>query len=206
MTGVGVTQYPAASHVLKGLHSSPSQREPSSRLLGTRFSASARGHNQLTEHDVSQHETTLYATGDLPRPKNFEFAHSLIRIDWRALAGVDVDRLVRNAFATDVESGSQHGTYSRRTLQVGNTDIDQLERVVHILSHGDLQAENTSQLTETNFIKIFRLAQLAIQYLLHVQDVLSSERTELLKSEYAFALVEGCLACGTHGSSGMSES
>jgi hypothetical protein len=63
------------------------------------------------------------------------------------------------------------------------TDIDQLERVVHILSHGDLQAENTRQLTETNFIKIFRLAQLAIQYLLHVQDVLSSERSELLKTE-----------------------
>lgn len=73
-------------------------------------------------------------------------------------------------------------------VQVAHTDIDQLERVVHILSHGDLTAENPAQLTEINFIKIFRLAQLVIQYLLHVQDTLSAERTELLRSEYAYKL------------------
>lgn len=68
--------------------------------------------------------------------------------------------------------------------KVVQTDIDQLERVVHILSHGDITAENPAQLTEVNFIKIFRLAQLVIQYLLHVQDTLSSDRAVLLRSEY----------------------
>ena len=82
---------------------------------------------------------------------------------------------------------------------MGYTDIDQLERVVHILSHGDLQAENTRLLTETNFIKIFRLAQLAIQYLLHVQDVLSSERSELLKAECASHLLQhSALSCAVN--------
>ena len=86
-------------------------------------------------------------------------------------------------------------------VQVGYTDIDQLERVVHILAHGDLQAENTRQLTETNFIKIFRLAQLAIQYLLHVQDVLSSERSELLKTECVSHLGQrdAYFLCSAHG-------
>ena len=72
-------------------------------------------------------------------------------------------------------------------LQVAYTDIDALESVVGILAHGDIVAENVRELTETNFIRIFRLAQLALEYLLHVQDVLSHERRMLLASECASA-------------------
>jgi hypothetical protein len=57
--------------------------------------------------------------------------------------------------------------------------------VVAILAHGDIMAENTRDLSETNFLRIFRLAQLALEYLLHVQDTLSSERHQLLLSECA---------------------
>jgi zinc finger protein DZIP1 len=70
-------------------------------------------------------------------------------------------------------------------VQIAFTNIDELEKVVHILAHGDILAENTTQLTETNFIRIFRLAQLAIEYLLHVQDILAAERRELITSECA---------------------
>jgi zinc finger protein DZIP1 len=70
-------------------------------------------------------------------------------------------------------------------MQIAYTDIDALERVVGILAHGDIVAENTRDLTETNFVRIFRLAQLALEYLLHVQNVLSTERRQLLASECA---------------------
>jgi hypothetical protein len=73
--------------------------------------------------------------------------------------------------------------YNAPTLQIAYTDIDQLEKVVHILAHGDIMSENTRELTEVNFLRIFRLAQLVIEYLLHVQDTLASERHRLLALE-----------------------
>lgn len=44
--------------------------------------------------EIKEHESLLYATGTLPRPENFMFSKEMIRIDWRALAGVDIERLV----------------------------------------------------------------------------------------------------------------
>jgi Iguana/Dzip1-like DAZ-interacting protein N-terminal len=78
------------------------------------------------------------------------------------------------------------------TLQIAYADIDELERVVGILAHGDLAAESARALTETNFARIFRLAQLALEYLLHVQDVLSAERRQLLASECAPCCARPC--------------
>ena len=72
-----------------------------------------------------------------------------------------------------------------RHVQVAFTDITQLERVVSILAYGDILAENTRELTEVNFVHIFRLAQLALDYLLHVQDTLDRERRLLLARECA---------------------
>lgn len=70
-------------------------------------------------------------------------------------------------------------------MQKAYKDVDQLEQVVHILAYGDIEAEDTCQLTETNFKQIFQLAQLTIEYLLHVQDVLNSEKLHVLESECA---------------------
>jgi hypothetical protein len=88
-----------------------------------------------------------------------------------------------------VSLGLQIESKSRcfKLLQVAYTDIDQLEKVVHILAHGDILSENTRELTEVNFLRIFRLAQLVIEYLLHVQDTLASERHLLLAFECALA-------------------
>jgi zinc finger protein DZIP1 len=52
--------------------------------------------------------------------------------------------------------------------------------VVSIVAFGDIQAEDTLHLTETNFVKIFRLSQLVIEYLLYVQDCLQSTNSWLL--------------------------
>jgi hypothetical protein len=90
------TQYPAASSVLTGMHASSKQaREPLTPLtLAGSWNASASLFADLKEQDVTQYETALYASGSLPRPKNFSFSDASIRIDWRALAGVDIDHLV----------------------------------------------------------------------------------------------------------------
>ena len=49
----------------------------------------------LTSGDVDDHATRLYISGELPSPKAFAFQRGRLRIDWRALAGVDADQVVR---------------------------------------------------------------------------------------------------------------
>ncbi len=65
-------------------------------------------------------------------------------------------------------------------VQIQETDIDTLERCCAAMAYGDLEAESPHSLTETNFLRLFRLAQLAVEYLLHIQDRLVWE-TGLLK-------------------------
>ena len=66
-------------------------------------------------------------------------------------------------------------------MQVRETDIDTLERCCAAMAFGDLSAEEPGSLSETNFTRLFRLAQLTVEYLLHVQDRLVWE-TGLLKA------------------------
>ena len=53
-------------------------------------------------------------------------------------------------------------------LQIQETDIDTLERCCAAMAYGDLEAESPHSLTETNFQRLFRLAQLTVEYLLHI--------------------------------------
>lgn len=93
MRGPDATVYPSASHVLQSGRSTT--REPLTPLtLASSWGATASAFHELKDQDISQYETALYASGSLPRPKTFSFAESSIRIDWRALAGVDIDHLV----------------------------------------------------------------------------------------------------------------
>ena len=55
-------------------------------------------------------------------------------------------------------------------LQIQDTDIDTLERCCAAMAFGDLEAEAPQSLTETSFLRLFRLAQLTVEYLLHIQD------------------------------------
>lgn len=54
-----------------------------------------------------------------------------------------------------------------------------LQRVVGIVAFGDLDGEDTCNLTDLNFLRIFRLSQLTAEYLLHVQDHLAQENSQL---------------------------
>ena len=47
------------------------------------------------------------------------------------------------------------------------------------VAFGDLEAEDSRNLTEVNFMRIFRLGQLTAEYLLHVQDRLAYDNTLL---------------------------
>jgi hypothetical protein len=81
----------------------------------------------------------------------FRFRAPRALIDWRALHAVDVGGVVRD------------------------TDIDALEGVLDVVAFGDIEAEDTRNLTPFNFIKLFRVAQLTVDYLLHVQDRLAAD-------------------------------
>lgn len=72
-------------------------------------------------------------------------------IDWRALHALDLTAVVRN------------------------TDIDALESVLDIVAHGDMEGEDARCLTPANAARAFRVAQLAVDYLLHVQDRLAAD-------------------------------
>ncbi|BDA48117.1 probable zinc finger protein Dzip1 at N-terminal half [Coccomyxa sp. Obi] len=95
-----------------------------------------------------------------PGPAPFRFSAHQTRINWQILHGVDIDKLVRE------------------------TDIDTLERCCAAMAYGDLQAEEPGSLSETNFRRLFRLAQLTVEYLLHIQDRLVWENG-LLKEDKA---------------------
>ena len=81
----------------------------------------------------------------------FRFRAPRALIDWRALHALDVGGVVRD------------------------TDIDALEGVLDVVAFGDIEAEDARNLTPFNFIKLFRVAQLTVDYLLHVQDRLAAD-------------------------------
>ncbi|CAL8462888.1 g2422 [Coccomyxa elongata] len=106
-----------------------------------------------------------------PGPAPFRFSAHQTRINWQILHGVDIDKLVRE------------------------TDIDTLERCCAAMAYGDLQVEEPGSLSETNFLRLFRLAQLTVEYLLHIQDrlvwengLLKEDRTRSVKHVEALHL------------------
>eukprot|EP00198_Chlamydomonas_reinhardtii_P000413 XP_001689748.1 predicted protein [Chlamydomonas reinhardtii] len=92
----------------------------------------------------------MATTTTAPNFPPFKFEPRRARIDWRLLHGIDINSMMRDV------------------------DLDTLEKIVNIVAFGDIEAEDTRHLTELNFIKIFRLSQMMIEYLLYVQDCLQS--------------------------------
>ena len=90
-------------------------------------------------------------------------------------------------------------------LQIRDTDLDALERVVGIVAYGDLEGEDTHNLTDLNFLRIFRLSQLTAEYLLHVQEQLAQENVQLKVSQAMCAAILLCivLVIWQHGMSGL---
>ncbi|MEW5301166.1 MAG: hypothetical protein WDW36_004042 [Sanguina aurantia] len=75
----------------------------------------------------------------------FQFSHRHSLFDWRMLHGIDIDTVVRL------------------------TDVASVEAALETLQTGSLDAEKS--LSAKNFVQLYRLAQLAIEYLAHLRNV-----------------------------------
>ncbi|XP_012939036.1 zinc finger protein DZIP1L [Aplysia californica] len=86
-----------------------------------------------------------------PGGKNggFSFRKRVERVDWRKIASVDVDNI-------------------SRTL-----DFTTLQENIMNLTFCNLEAELDIRSVDPNFVKLFKLAQLTIEYLLHSQEYLA---------------------------------
>jgi hypothetical protein len=94
--------FPSAMHGLCGIPSmvtASSHREPLTQMqpltIGAWSSQLPTSKNMFPDEQVAAHASDLYVTGELPSPQMFAFSKAKIRIDWRALAGVDIDYVVR---------------------------------------------------------------------------------------------------------------
>jgi hypothetical protein len=56
-----------------------------------------------------------------------------------------------------------------------------------MIAYGDIEAEDTRCLTEINFVKVFRLSQLLVEYLLYVQDCLQRSNSTLADGRWGAA-------------------
>lgn len=94
--------------------------------------------------------------------RSFAFRKRYERIDWRRIASVDVDQVAR-------------------TL-----DFNALQENIMNLTFCNIEAELDVRMVDPNFIKLFKLAQLTIEYLLHSQEYLTgvvSNMEEKIKKE-----------------------
>ncbi|CAN7985344.1 unnamed protein product, partial [Ixodes hexagonus] len=78
----------------------------------------------------------------------FQFHSRSQKIDWRKIASVDVDKVAREV------------------------DVETLQNNVAHLTFCDIDNELDGCLVDTNFLKLFKLAQLCIEYLMHSQELL----------------------------------
>mmetsp|Transcript_12308 Transcript_12308/g.19865 ORF Transcript_12308/g.19865 Transcript_12308/m.19865 type:complete len:1163 (+) Transcript_12308:57-3545(+) len=99
---------------------------------------------------------------------NFYFQRRHGRLDWRSLSAVDIDRIIREV------------------------DIEALQNNLENIAYADIESEDLRQFSDTNYVKIFRLSQLIIEYLLYVQEWLSSANAsaEMERGELAASLEE----------------
>ncbi|WIA11315.1 hypothetical protein OEZ85_011438 [Tetradesmus obliquus] len=134
------------------------------------------GFDARTAGRRDQLQTLAYADGLPVTYQPFKFESRRSRIDWRLLHGVDINKLIRD------------------------TDLDTLERLVGCLAWGDIEAEDSRHLSEASFVKVFRLAQLLLEYLLYVQDSLkhtNSVLEELLLQSQMTELTERLAVAGS---------
>jgi hypothetical protein len=82
--------------------------------------------------------------------EHFYFQHRQGKIDLDAIAAVDLDRVIEN------------------------TDVDTLQHHLENLTFSDLNEHDIQVCSDSQFLKLFQLSQLTIEYLLNVQDKLAS--------------------------------
>ena len=98
---------------------------------------------------------------------NFRFQARNLSVDWRKLSLIDVDRISETM------------------------DIDQLQEYIELVTYASLD-----ELTDIDplFVKLFRLSQFTIEYLLHSQDylklLLNKEKQKISKKDKIVKITE----------------
>jgi hypothetical protein len=90
------------------------------------------------------------------QPARFEFRGRTgrERVDWRLLAAIDPDAVQRDG------------------------DIDALQAAIENLTFADVQGEGVRTLADANLVKLARLSQMCLEYLLHCQEALEQRYTK----------------------------
>ena len=60
-------------------------------------------------------------------------------------------------------------------LQIRDTDLDALEAILPSVAHGSLRKYHSSDLTSQSMRRLFEASQMAVQYLLYVQNRLAAD-------------------------------
>jgi len=95
----------------------------------------------------------------MPLPPKFQFQERQGRINWRTVLNTDVDKLVKDI------------------------DLHQLESLLQNLTYAQLDREDLERMGDAHFVKLFRLAQLSIEYLIYTQNYLET-LTKTLDMQY----------------------
>lgn len=104
--------------------------------------------------------SAIVGKGYQPGNDGFYFQHRKGRLDMRAISKIDLDSIVRNV------------------------DIESLQEHLENLCFAQLLEQDIRQYTDPMILKLFRVAQYTIEYLLHVQEQLASTLNSLA-SKYA---------------------
>lgn len=106
----------------------------------------------------SLHHTTSHPGPGGKNPPPFAFERRRGRLDWFQLHRIDLNAVTES------------------------TDIDALQAILHNLTFADVHAEpgGPGHLADPAFLKVFQLAQLTIEYLLHGQKYLVDSRAAAL--------------------------
>ncbi|KAL2912149.1 hypothetical protein HK105_208350 [Polyrhizophydium stewartii] len=122
----------------------------------------------------------------------FFFRRRRERLNWRMLAAIDPDQVMKDVRSVPCRLAACGRMTADSTDQV---DIESLQEVMENVTFCDIEAEDVRYI-DPNFIKLFQLAQLIIEFLLHSQEYLVDQRDEAeaelesLRGRYAKAASE----------------
>lgn len=86
----------------------------------------------------------------MPLPPKFSFQARQGRINWRLVMNTDVEKII------------------------STVDLVQLEQLLQNLTYANLDREDLERIGDTHFIKLFRLSQMSIEYLIYTQNYLET--------------------------------
>jgi zinc finger protein DZIP1 len=79
----------------------------------------------------------------MPLPPKLRFVDKVGRIDWRTITEIDVEQLTREP------------------------NLPQLQKLLQNLTYSKLDYEDMERMGDSHFVKLFRLSQLSLEYLIY---------------------------------------